>query len=72
MCIPNPANPCEQCAARRSMQNKYLQQIKDIFNLHHVVHVPQGRIEVIGEDLLVQYGAIIFGNADCWKGGLKC
>jgi arsenite-transporting ATPase len=53
VCIPNPTNPCEQCTARRHMQNKYLQQIKDIFNLHHVVHVPQGRIEVIGEELLV-------------------
>ncbi len=25
VCIPNPVNPCEQCSARRHMQNKYLQ-----------------------------------------------
>jgi hypothetical protein len=54
------------------MQDKYLQQIKDIFNLHHVVHVPQGRIEVIGEELLVQFGSMVFGNTNCWPGGLKC
>jgi len=54
------------------MQDKYLQQIKDIFNLHHVVHVPQGRIEVIGEELLVQFGSMVFGNTNFWPGGLKC
>lgn len=40
VCTPSPVNPCNQCSARRKMQDKYLQQIKDIFNLHHVVHVP--------------------------------
>lgn len=25
VCVPNPANPCEQCLARRTMQDKYLQ-----------------------------------------------
>ena len=71
VCTPNPVNPCDQCKARRQMQDKYLQQIKDIFNLHHVVHVPQGRIEVIGEELLVQFGSMVFGDTNCWPGGLK-
>ena len=71
VCTPDPTKGCEQCLARRSMQDKYLKQIEDIFNLHHVVHVPQGRREVIGEDLLIQFGSIIFGDATEWP-GYKC
>jgi len=38
--FPNPSNPCNKCTARRKMQDKYLTQIKEIYDDFHITVNP--------------------------------
>ncbi|KAG9397225.1 Arsenical pump ATPase ArsA/GET3 [Carpediemonas membranifera] len=54
----NDDSQCENCRARASMQGKYLQQIRDLYEEDfHVVRMPLRTSEVRGIDLLKQFGA---------------
>lgn len=40
VCFPEPENPCRKCTARRKMQDKYITQIKEIYDDFHIVINP--------------------------------
>jgi arsenite-transporting ATPase len=50
--FPDPSSPCKKCVARRKMQDKYLTQIKEIYDDFHIIVNPQLDQEVRGIQLL--------------------
>lgn len=62
--FPNPTSPCKKCTARRKMQDKYLTQIKEIYDDFHITVNPQLNQEVRGLDLLKQFGGLLFNGYD--------
>lgn len=60
VCFPEPDHPCRKCVARRKMQDKYITQIKEIYDDFHLVINPQLDEEVRGLDKLKEYGKLIF------------
>ena len=46
--FPDPRESCKKCVARRKMQDKYLTQIKEIYDDFHITVNPQLDQEVRG------------------------
>ncbi|KAK2948921.1 Get3/AsnA [Blattamonas nauphoetae] len=47
--VPNPEHPCEQCQARRRMQDKYMDKINVLYGEDfHIIRLPQLQNEVRG------------------------
>lgn len=57
--FPDPNAPCKKCVARRKMQDKYLTQIKEIYDDFHIVVNPQLDEEVRGVQLLQQFSTML-------------
>ena len=60
--FPDPSAPCNKCSARRKMQDKYLTQIKEIYDDFHITVNPQLDQEVRGVELLKQFGGMLFNG----------
>ena len=60
--FPNPSENCKKCVARRKMQDKYLTQIKEIYDDFHLVINPQLDDEVRGMESLKYYGSLLFNG----------
>lgn len=54
------SNPCRKCTARRKMQDKYLTQIKEIYDDFHLIENPQLDEEVRGIEKLRYFGQLLF------------
>lgn len=54
--FPGKDNACQQCGARRKMQKKYLNEIKELYEDFNVVKMPLLVEEVRGREKLEQYG----------------
>lgn len=62
VCFPDPRDSCKKCVARRKMQNKYLEQIAEIYDDFHLTINPQLDNEVRGIDSLVNFGDLLFNG----------
>ena len=60
MVFPETDSPCKKCVSRRKMQDKYITQIKEIYDDFHIVVNPQLEEEVRGLDLLKNFGRLLF------------
>mgnify|MGYP000141131101 FL=1 len=60
--FPDPRESCKKCIARRKMQDKYLTQIKEIYDDFHITVNPQLDQEVRGIELLKQFGGLLFNG----------
>ena len=58
--FPEGDHPCRKCVSRRKMQDKYITQIKEIYDDFHIVINPQLEEEVRGLDLLKNFGRLLF------------
>lgn len=58
--FPESNQPCRKCIARRKMQEKYIVQIKEIYDDFHLVINPQLDDEVRGIDKLREFGKLLF------------
>ena len=58
--FPDQKVPCRKCQARRKMQDKYLQTVKDIYDDFHLVVNPQLEEEVRGIEKLKVFGKLLF------------
>ena len=66
--FPDPASNCKKCVARRKMQQKYIDQIKDMFDDFHITINPQLDEEVRGIELLKSFGKLLFeGYTPEWQ-----
>ena len=66
--FPDPASNCKKCVARRKMQEKYIGQIKEMFDDFHITTNPQLDEEVRGVELLKQFGSLLFdGYTPEWE-----
>lgn len=59
---PNKSGDCEQCNARSKMQQKYLDQILELYEDFHIVQIPQLTNEVRGVPTLKEYVFGCFNN----------
>ena len=60
MLFPDPEQNCKKCKAKRKMQDKYITQIKEIYDDFHITINPQLDEEVRGIDLLKHFGSLLF------------
>uniref|UniRef100_A0A7S3CKA2 ArsA/GET3 Anion-transporting ATPase-like domain-containing protein n=1 Tax=Strombidium rassoulzadegani TaxID=1082188 RepID=A0A7S3CKA2_9SPIT len=60
--FPDPNQPCKKCTARRKMQDKYLEQIKEIYDDFHITVNPQLDEEVRGINKLKEFGSLLFNG----------
>lgn len=60
--FPDPRETCKKCVARRRMQQKYLDQISEIYDDFHLVVNPQLDDEVRGLDSLRRFGDLLFNG----------
>ncbi|CDW74993.1 arsenical pump-driving atpase [Stylonychia lemnae] len=60
VCFPEKETPCRKCIARRKMQDKYITQIKEIYDDFHLIINPQLDEEVRGIEKLKEYGRLLF------------
>jgi arsenite/tail-anchored protein-transporting ATPase len=60
VCFPEAEHPCRKCTARRKMQDKYITQLKEIYDDFHLVINPQLDEEVRGIEKLKEYGKLLF------------
>jgi len=58
--FPDKKSPCRKCLARRKMQDKYLQTVRDIYDDFHLVVNPQLEEEVRGIEKLKAFGKMLF------------
>jgi len=66
--FPDPKSECKKCVARRKMQQKYIDQIKDMFDDFHITVNPQLDEEVRGIELLKSFGTLLFeGYTPDWE-----
>jgi arsenite/tail-anchored protein-transporting ATPase len=57
--FPKKDNHCEQCNARYKMQQKYLEQILELYEDFHIVQLPQLTNEVRGVDSLEKFSQML-------------
>ncbi len=60
--FPETGVPCKKCIARRKMQEKYIVQIKEIYDDFHLVVNPQLDEEVRGIERLKEFGTLLFSG----------
>jgi arsenite/tail-anchored protein-transporting ATPase len=66
--FPDPSSGCKKCVARRKMQEKYMTQIKEMFEDFHITTNPQLDNEVRGVDDLKAFGTLLFeGYKPDWE-----
>ena len=58
--FPENDHPCKKCNARRGMQDKYITQIKEIYDDFHLTINPQLENEVRGIEGLKYFGKLLF------------
>ncbi len=58
--FPEKDQPCKKCLARRKMQDKYITQIKEIYDDFHLVINPQLDEEVRGQESLKNFASMLF------------
>ena len=56
VCFPESVNPCRKCLARRKMQDKYITQLREIYDEFHLIINPQLDEEVRGVEKLKAFG----------------
>ena len=57
--FPDKECTCRKCIARRKMQDKYINQIFDLFQDFHIVMIPQLIDEVRGADSLREFSNML-------------
>lgn len=62
--FPTPNSNCDRCAARTRMQNKYLDQIGDLYEDFHVVKTPLLNEEIRGPVKLRAFGTYLLEQYD--------
>ena len=60
VCFPETLSPCRKCLARRKMQDKYITQIREIYDDFHLTVNPQLDEEVRGIERLKEFGKLLF------------
>ncbi|PRT53494.1 ATPase get3 [Wickerhamiella sorbophila] len=57
--FPKPGSNCDQCNARKRLQQKYLEQIHELYEDYHLVELPQLTEEVRGVEALEKFSQML-------------
>ncbi len=62
--FPGPASTCQQCLIRTKMQQKYLEEIHELYEDFHVVKVPLLTTEIRGVDRIKTFSEMLIHPYD--------